>query len=225
MITYWAKMNFFCCCCCVLLFVTPWIAVRQAFLSITNSGACSNPCPSSQWCHPTILSSVSSSCLFLSFCHHFLVISSCPQSFPASGSFPVSQLFTSGDQSIGASASASILSMNIQDWFLLGLTGLISLLSKELSRIFSKPTVQKHPFFEAQVFFFMVQLSHPYMAPGKTIALMRQTFISKVMSLLFNMLSRLVITFLPRSKRLLISRLLSPSAVILESKKLMFFSW
>ena len=99
-------------------------------------GTCSNSCPSSQWCHPTISSSVT-------------CFSSCPQSFPASGSFPVSQLFTSGGQSIGA--SASVLPMNIQDWFPLGLTGLTSLQSRGLSKVFSKTTVQKHQFFGAQL--------------------------------------------------------------------------
>ena len=100
-------------------------------------GACSNSCPSSQWCHPTISSSV------VPFSSHF-------QSFPALGSFPRSQFFASGCQSIGASASASVLPMNIQGWFLLGLTGLISLLSKGLSRVLSSPTVQKHRFFSTQ---------------------------------------------------------------------------
>ena len=85
--------------------------------------ACSNSCPSSQWCHPTISSSV-------------IPFSSCLQSFPASGSFPMSRLFASGGQSIGVSASASVLPMNIQDWFPLGLTGWISLQSKGLSRVF-----------------------------------------------------------------------------------------
>ena len=102
-------------------------------------GACSNSCPLSQWCHPTISSSV-------------VPFSSWPQSFPASGSFPISQFFMSGGQSIGASASASVLQMNIQDWFLLGLTDLISLQSKGLSRVFSNTTVQKHQFFGAQPF-------------------------------------------------------------------------
>ena len=102
-----------------------------------SPGACSNSCPLSRWCHPTILSSV------LSF-------SSCLQSFPASGSFPMSQLFTSGGQSVGASASASVLPMNIQDWFSLGLTGLISFQSKALSRVFSNTTVQKHQSFGIQ---------------------------------------------------------------------------
>ena len=100
-------------------------------------GACSNSCPSSQWCHPTISSSV-------------VPFSSCLQSFPASGSFPISQFCTSGGQSIGASASASVFPMNIQDWFPLGLTGLISLLSEGLSRVFSNTTVQKHQIFGAQ---------------------------------------------------------------------------
>ena len=150
------------------------------------------------------------------------------QSFSASGSFKMSQLFTSGGQSIGGSASALVPPINIQDWFPLGWTGWMSLQSKGLSRVFSNTTVQKHQFFgflysptftSVQLYslaFFIVQLSHLYMTTGKSIALTRWTFLSNVMSLLFNMLSRLVITFLPRSKRLLISRLQSPSAVILE---------
>ena len=99
-----------------------------------SPGACSNSCLSSWWCHPTISSSV-------------IPCSSCLQSFPASGSFPMSQFFTSGGQSIGASASASALPMNIQDWFPLGLTGWISSQSKGLSRVFSNATAQKHQFF------------------------------------------------------------------------------
>ena len=102
-----------------------------------SPGACSSSCPSSWWCHPTISSS--------------LVPFSCLQSFPASGSFPVSQFFTSGGQNIGVSASASVLPMNIQDWSLLGWTGWISLQSKGLSRVFSNTTVQKHQFFGAQL--------------------------------------------------------------------------
>ena len=304
--------------------------------------ACSNSCPFSQWCHPTISSFV-------------IPMTSCLQSFLASGSFPMSQFFTSGGQSI--SASASVLPMNMQEWFPLQLTGLISLQFKGLSRVFSNTTVQNHQFFGTQlslqsnshihtsvqfssvaqsclvfatswttvhqsclsitnsrslcklmsielvmpsnhlilsrphlllpsifpsvrVFsnesvlhirwpeywsfsfsispsneysglisfrmdllevqgtfksllqhhssktsvlqcsaFFVVQLSHPYMPTGKTTALTRQTFVSKVMSLLFNMLSMLVIAFLPRSKHLLISWLQSPSAVILKPMK------
>ena len=121
-------------------------------------------------------------------------------------------------QSIGASASASVLSMNIQHWFPLGWAGWISLQSKGLLRVFSNTTVQKHQFFWHSAFF-TVQFSHPYMT-GKTIALTRLTFVGKVMSLLFNMLSRLVVAFLPRSKCLLISWLQSPSAVILEPPKI-----
>ena len=125
----------------------------------------------------------------------------CPQSFPASGSFPMSWLFPSNGQSTRALTSASVLPMNIQDWFTLWLTGLISLQSKGLSRE-SSPTPQ----FKSIDFsvLFMVQLSHPYMNTGKTIALTIQTFVSKVRSLLLNMLSRSVIPFLPRSKCLLI---------------------
>ena len=129
----------------------------------------------------------------------------------------MSQFFTSGGQSIGVSASASVLPMNIKDWFPLGWTGLISLQSKGLSRVFSNTTVQKHQFFSSA--FFIVQLLYPYMTTGKTIALTRWTFVGKVMSLLFSMLSRLVIAFLPSSKRLLISWLQSPSAVILKPRK------
>ena len=102
--------------------------------------ACSDSCPSSRWCHPTISSSV-------------IPFSSCLQSFPASGSFLVSQFFATGGQSFGVSASTSVLPMNIQDWFPLGLTGLISLHSKGLSGVFSNTTVQKHQFFGAQHFY------------------------------------------------------------------------
>ena len=100
-------------------------------------GPCSNSCPSGQWCHPTMSS--------------FVVPFSCLQSFPASGSFPVSPFFTSGGQSVGVSASAWVLPMTIQDWFPLGWTGWISLQSKGLSRVFSNITVQKHQFFVTQL--------------------------------------------------------------------------
>ena len=136
------------------------------------------------------------------------------QSFPASGSFPKSWFFTSGGQSI--KASASVLPMNIQDWFPLGLTSLISMRSKTL-----KSLLQPH---SSSILwcstFFMVQHSQPCITTGKTIALIRQTFVGKLMPLLFNMLSKFVIFFLPRSKQLLISWLQSPSAVILEPKKI-----
>ena len=101
-------------------------------------GVHSNPCPLSQWCHPAISSSV-------------IPFSSCPQSLPASGSFPTSQLFAWGGQSIGVSALASVLPMNTQDWSPLGWTGWTSLQSKGLSRIFSNTTVQKHQFFGTQL--------------------------------------------------------------------------
>ena len=130
----------------------------------------------------------------------------------------MSQLFAWGSQSTGVSASASVLPMNIQDWFPLGLIGWISLQAKGFSRVFSNTTVQKHQFLRSA--FFIVRLSHPYMTSGKTIALTRWNFVSKVMSLLFNMLSRLLIAFLPRTKHLLISWLQSPSAMILEIKKI-----
>ena len=160
----------------------------------------SNSCPLSRWCHPTISSSVP-------------CFSSCTQSFQASGSFQMSQLFTSGDQNIGVSASTSVHLMNTQDWSSLGWTGWIAVqgtLKSLLQHHSSKASILRHSAF------FIVQLSHPYMTTGKTIALTRWTFVDKVMSLLFNMLSSLVITFLPRSKHLLISWLQSPSAVILE---------
>ena len=114
-----------------------------------------------------------------------------------------SQLFTSGGQRIGISALASVFPMNIEDWFPLGWTGWISLKSKGLSRVFFNTTVQKHQFFGTQLL--IVQLSDPHMTTGKTIALTGWTFVGKVMSLLSNMLLRLVIAFLPRSKHLLIS--------------------
>ena len=152
-------------------------------------GVYSNSCPLSQWCHPTISSSV-------------VPFSSRLQSFPASGSLPMSQFFASGGQSIGVSASTSVLPMTTQDWFPLGWTGWISLLSKGLSRVLSNTTVQKHQFF------------------SQTIALTRRTFVSKVMSLLFNTHSGFVIAFLSRSKSLLISWLQSLFVVILEPKKI-----
>ena len=130
----------------------------------------------------------------------------------------MSPFFTSGGQSIGISASASILLMNIHDLFPLGWTGWISLQSKGLLRVFSNTIVQKHQFFSTQLFL-MVHLSHPFMTTGKTIALTRWIFVRKVMSLLFNMLSKFIIAFLPRSKCFSISWPQSPSAVILEPKK------
>ena len=121
----------------VWLFATLRSAARQATLSINNSQSLLNSCSLSGWCHPTISSSV-------------IPFSTCLQSFSTSGSFQMSQFFTSGGQSIGVSASMSILPMNIQDWFPLGWAGWISLKSKGLSRVFSNTTVQKHQFVGAQ---------------------------------------------------------------------------
>ena len=121
----------------VWLFATPWTAAARLPCPSPTHGACSNSCTSSLWRHLTISSSV-------------ICFSSCLQSFPASGSFQMSQFFASGGQSIGVSASASVLPMNIQQWIPLGSMGLVSLLSKGLSRIFSNTTIQRHQFFSAQ---------------------------------------------------------------------------
>ena len=134
-----------------------------------------NPCPLSRWCHLIISSSV-------------ILFSSCPQSFPASGSLPMSQLFAS---SIGVSASTSVLPMNTQDWSPLG--GLVGSLAVQGTL---KSLLQHHSWKASILWrsaFFIVQLLHPYMTTGKTTALTRRTFVDKVMSLLFNMRSRLVI--------------------------------
>ena len=122
----------------VRLFATPLTPPRQASLSFTNSQSSLNSCPLSQWCHPAISSSV-------------VPFSFCPQSLPATASFPMSQLFVWGGQSIGVLTSASVLPMNTQDWSPLEWTGWISLQSKGLSRVFSNTTVQKHQFFDTQL--------------------------------------------------------------------------
>ena len=165
-----------------------------------------NSCPLSRWCHPTISSSV-------------IPFSSCPQSLPASESFQMSQISASDGQIIGVSASISVLPVNTQDWSPLGWTGWISLQSQGtlkslLQHHSSKASILLHSAV------FIVQLSHPDMTTGKTIVLTRWTIFGKVMSLLFNMLSRLVMIFSPRSKCLLISWLQSPSTVILEPRKI-----
>ena len=129
----------------------------------------------------------------------------------------MSWLFESSGQSIGASASAIVLPVNIQGSFPLGLTGWISLQSKGLSRVFSNTRGQKHHLWCSA--FFMAQPTNPYMTTGKTTALTIQTFAGKVMSLLFNLLSWFGVAFLPRSKHLLISWLQSPSAVISSVSK------
>ena len=139
-----------------------------------SSRVYSNSCPLSQWCHPAISSSITP----FSFCR---------QSSPALGSFPISWLFPSGGQSIETSTSASVLSMNIQGWFPLGLTGLVSLVSKGISRVL-RPLSSKASILRLSGFF-MVQLSHLYMTTGETIALARQNFVGKMIALLFNMLS------------------------------------
>ena len=155
----------------IQLFATPWTAAHQSSLSFTTS-----------WSLLKLMFIelvMPSNCLVL--CHPLLFL---PSNFQISGSFLMSQLFSPGGQSIGVSASASVLPMNIQDWFPLRWTGWIYLLSKGLSRVFSNTTVQKNQFFSAQPSLW--SNSHPYMNTGKTRALIRWTFFSKVMSLLFN---------------------------------------
>ena len=190
----------------VWIFATPWNAAHQDSLSITNSQSLPTLMSIESWCCPTISSSV-------------VPFSSCFQSFTASGSFQMSQFFASGGQSIGVSASASALSNEY--------SGLISFKMEWLDLLAVQGTLKsllQHSSSKASILwcsgFFIVQLPYPYMTSGKTIALTRWIFVGKVMSLLFNMLSRLVITFLPRSKSLLISWLQSPSSVILEPKKI-----
>ena len=206
--------SFFCChnfcfCCSVtkscLTLQFHGLQPERLLSHILSPGIWSKSCPLNWWCYLTILSSAT-------------LLRLCLQSFPASGSFPMSLPFASGGQSIGASASPLVLPMNIQGWLPSGLTGLISLQSKGL-----KSLLQHHSSKASILWcsaFFMVQLSHAYVTTGKTIALTRQIFVGKVMSLLFSILFRFVITFLPGSKHLLISWLQSPSAVILEPKKI-----
>ena len=185
---------------------TPGLQHTRLPCSSPSPRVCSNSCLLSWWCHPTISSSV--------------IPFSCPQSFPASGSFPMSWLFSLGGQSIRASASVSILPVNTQGWFPLWLTGLISSQFKGLSRVFSSTIIQKHQFFRTQPSLCSKSHIHTWLLEKSQLWL--RSFISKVICLLFKMLSRLVITFLTRSKRLLISWLQSPSAVILEPKKIKF---
>ena len=188
----------------VRLFVTPQTAVRQASLSITNS--------------QSLLKLMSTELVMpsnrLILCRPLLLL---PSIFPSIRVSSMSQLFASGGQSIWVSTSTSVLPMNIQDWFpfrltdfdLLAIQGTLKSLLQHHS---SKASILRRSAF------FIVQLSHLYMTTRKTIALTRQTFVGKVMSLIFNMLSRLIITFFSRSKRLLTSWLQSPFAVILEPK-------
>ena len=148
---------------------------------------CSNSCPLSWWCYLIISSSVTPSPFAFNLSQH-------------QGLFQWVDCASDG-QSLGT--SATILPMNIQGWFPLVLTGLISLQSKRLSELFSSTTVWKHQFFSTQLS--LLQLSHRYKTTGKTIPLTIRTFVSKVMSLIFNMLSRFILAFLQRSKHLLIS--------------------
>ena len=167
---------------------------------------CPSPCLFKWWCHPTISSSVT---LFFF----------CLQSFPASGSFPMSQLFTLGGQSIGDSASSSVLPKSIWGWFPLRLTCLISLVPKGLSKVFYTSTVWKHQFFSTLSSLLSIQLLHVYMTTGKSISLDYTDLCHQRDVFAFNTLSRFVTTFLPRSNRLLISWLQSPSTVIWEARK------
>ena len=183
----------------IQLFQTSWAPVHQASLSFTISHVCSDLHPQNE---------------HLILCSLLLL----PSIFPSIRAFSNKLTLHMRLQSIGASASAWVLSMKIQGWFCLGLTGLISLLSKGLSRVFSKCHSWKASILQHSAFF-MVQLSHPYMTTGETIAMTIWIFVGKVIFLLFNMLSRFVIAFLPRSKHLLVSWLQS-SAVILEAKKI-----
>ena len=169
-------------------------------------GVYSDSRPSSQWCHPAISSSV-------------VPFSSCPQSLPASESFPMSQLFAWGGQSTGVSALASFLPKKSQGWSSFRMDWLDLLAVQGTLKSLLQHHTSKASILRCSAFF-IVQLSYPCMITGKTIALTRWTLVGKVMSLLLNMLSRLVITFLPRSKRLLISWLRSLSAVILEPPKI-----
>ena len=187
-----------CCCCCS---VTKSCPILQPHGDCSTPGlplslflgVCSNSCPLSQWYHLSISSSV-------------IPFSSCSQSFPASMSFQMRQFFTSGGHSIGASNSASVLQMNTQGWFPLGWTGWISLQSKGLSGVFSNSSKVSILWHSA---FIKVQLSHLYMTTGKTIALTTWTFVSKVVSLLFNMLSRFIIACCSSHKSAEVSAMMS----------------
>ena len=187
---------------CVWLFANPWTPWQHARPPCPSPSPRVHPssCPLHRWCHPAI----SSSDTLFSFC---------PQSFPAPRSFPMSQLFTSDDQNAGASASALVLLMSIQGWFPLRLTGFVSFVQGTLRSL-----LQHHSLVLWCSAFLMVQVSQQYVTGGKTKVLTIQTFVSRVMSLLFNILSRFIIAFLPRSNHL-ISWLQSPSTVILEYKK------
>ena len=178
---------------------------RSTFCPLLSPRVCSNSCLLTQWCHLTVSSSVAP-------------VSSCPQSFPASGSLPVSQFFASGGQGIGTSASAPVLPVNIQDWFSLRLTALIFLQSRGLLRVFSSTTIWKHQFFIAQSSLWSNSHIQTWLLEDHRFDYM--DLCGKVMSLLFIKLSRFIIAFFPRSKPFLISWLQLLSAVTLETKKM-----
>ena len=182
---------YFCCCCsvtklCPTLYDSHGPQYTMLPCPSLSPRVYSNGGPPSQWCHPTISFSVTP-------------FSSCPQSFPVSGSFPKSQLFASGGQNIGDSASASVLPMNIQGWSPVRLTGLISLLSKGLSRVFSSTTVWKHQFFTLS----LVCESGPTLTSihdyWKNLSFDYTDLCQQNDFLLFNTLSRFVIALLPNS--------------------------
>ena len=181
--------------------------------ALLSPRVCSNSCLLRQWCYLTISCSVT--------CFSF-----CLQSFPASRSFPMSWLFTLGGQSTGVLASASVLTVNIQgqfpkgNWLVWPPCILLNLLESSRDSQESSPDHNSKASILQLSIFFTVQLSHLYMTTGTAIALTIQTFVGKVLSLLLNMLSRIVMVFLPRSKHLLISWLQSESSVILKAKKI-----
>ena len=184
---------------------TPWTKHSRPPCPAPTPRVYPNSCPLSQWCNPAISSSV-------------VPFSSFPQPLPASGSFQMSQLFSLLGQSIRDSASTSVLPMNTQDWSPLRWTGWISLHSKGLSRVFSNAIVQKHQFFSTQLSSQSNSHIHTWLLENHSLDKMDLCWQSNV--LLFNMLSRLVITFLQKSKHLSISWLQSPTAVILEPRKI-----
>ena len=194
----------------VRLFATPWTTAHQASLFITNSRSLLKLM--------SIKSVMPSNHLIL--CYPFLLL---PSILTSIRDFLMSHFFISGGQSIGASASASVLPMNIQDWFPLGLTGLMSLQSKRLSRVFSNTTVQKHQFFGTQLFLWSNSHIHTWLLEKPVIWLDRPLSAKQCICFLICCLG-LSIAFLPKNKRLLISWLQSPSAVILEPKKVKSFT-
>ena len=189
----------------VWFFATPRLQHTKPPCPSPSPRVCPSSCPLYQWYHPAI-----------SFYDAF--VSFCAQPFPASRTFPMSQMFVSGDQNTGVSASSSVLPMNIQGWSPLRLTSLISLLSKGFSGVFSSTTVQRHQVCGAPHLLYCPVLTTAC-DHWKTRALNIWTSASRVMSLLFNTLSRFVRAFLPRSNRLLITQLQSTSTLTLEPKK------